>query len=694
MSKKVNVRTRKDALRQSQERELKLARKGSIDQIEDHFDRSAFSILEEEDGIELDHSKNYVEDYTEDYTEDYDKDHNESHGKKPEASLPKNERVSSQSSTTPIYVLDTNVLIGCIDLLYDPTDEDWHEPIDFQPNLDHAHLVIPEVVLNELNHLKGEASYRGMVARTAVKRLERFFANSGHTINEILELKKPVPTDFYDQVISLLPLHRSFSKNLPYTPAIEDHDGWIAVTALAAKLINDGAKTDGTEDVANILKQSSQKNTVTLLTNDVNLRAKAELYGVRTLGYSFIEPAPFTGLREVIVPYELFSRFVGYEGQSTGISLDEWEDYMPDELPLKANEYISMELRDDEDFPNLYFDDGVSFKNVGRYSAENGRIYPLRFAKCEGVAPQNSGIAAYYDALNDDRIKVITVTGPAGTGKTYSAIMHAIKSMQAGRYSRAVIISSASAKNPLGALPGGFDQKMEPLVSACKDAIRSYLANTPEFRQKRKLLGKFGDTNVASREDREDLGDKRRRVDNRYENNHSHYDYSRYEDEYVSANDFPAPHSKKKKKTFYEVQKNDTKVSEDKKLSYSEQLDKQVNYLFSRYFTSMPYELAQGHSFDDAIIILDEFQRVQIDEADTLITRPGRGSKMIICGDVNQIHNSSLEKRLKNGLAYAKLLFDDEIIAAHINLTESLRSDITRIMTKNRDKIRKLMNQL
>ena len=184
MSKKVNVRTRKDALRQSQERELKLARKGSIDQIEDHFDRSVFSVLEDKDGIELDHSENYVENYT----EDYGKDHNESHGKKPEASLPKNERVSSQSSTTPIYVLDTNVLIGCVDLLYDPTDEDWHEPIDFQPNLDHAHLVIPEVVLNELNHLKGEASYRGMVARTAVKRLERFFANSGHTIKETLEL--------------------------------------------------------------------------------------------------------------------------------------------------------------------------------------------------------------------------------------------------------------------------------------------------------------------------------------------------------------------------------------------------------------------------------------------------------------------------------------------------------------------------
>ena len=148
MSKKVNVRTRKDALRQSQERELKLARKGSIDQFEDHFDRSVFSVLEDEDDIELDHSENYVENYTEDYTEDYGKDHNESHGKKPEASLPKNERVSSQSSTTPIYILDTNVLIGCVDLLYDPTDEDWHEPIDFQPNLDHAHLVIPEVVLN------------------------------------------------------------------------------------------------------------------------------------------------------------------------------------------------------------------------------------------------------------------------------------------------------------------------------------------------------------------------------------------------------------------------------------------------------------------------------------------------------------------------------------------------------------------
>ena len=108
----------------------------------------------------------------------------------------------------------------------------------------------------------------------------------------------------------------------------------------------------------------------------------------------------------------------------------------------------------------------------------------------------------------------------------------------------------------------------------------------------------------------------------------------------------------------------------------------------------MPYELAQGHSFDDSIIILDEFQRIEIDEADTLITRPGQNSKLIVCGDVNQIHNSSLEKRFKNGLVYTKLLFDDEEIAAHVNLTESLRSDITHIMAKNRQKIRHMMAQL
>ena len=594
----------------------------------------------------------------------------------------------------PIYILDTNVIIGCVDLIYDPDDEDWREPLDFKPNLDHAHIVVPAIVLEELNHLKNESSYRGMVARIAIKRLERFFANSGRKISEILSLDRPIPTGFKDQVISLLPLHRDFSKRLPYVPAKDDNDSWIAVTALAATMLAEGLNIDDTE-VSDVLNRSSRSKNVTLLTNDSNLRSKADLYAVKTANYSFKKPAPFTGLRTVIVPFELFNRFVGYDGQSNGISLADWEAYLPDEAPLRANEYIEMNLENDEDFPSMYFADGISFKNVGRFNKESGRIYPLRFTKNEGVAPQNAGIAAYYDAFNDDRITVVTVTGPAGTGKTYSAIMHAVKSVQAGKYSRAIVISSSSAKNPLGALPGNFDQKMEPFVSSCKDAIRSYLSKTPEFRQKRKLLGHFGDTNTVSEKARskEKPSFKRgqKNVDWEYYNRLI-YDDS---EDYPSANDFPEGHSKRKSKTFYETEsKNKAKVDEETKTSYNEQLEKQVDYIFNRYFTSMPYELAQGHSFDDSIIILDEFQRIEIDEADTLITRPGQNSKLIVCGDVNQIHNSSIEKRLKNGLVYTKFLFDDEEIAAHVNLTESLRSDITHIMTKNREKIRHMMAQL
>lgn len=672
--KRFNIRSRQDALKKQQDRDFTKVSQNLNSELNEV---NVEALLEEQVLIEDE----------EDSSDSQVKDHTlNSRSKNP----------ATPYVIKPIYILDTNVIIGCVDLIYDPDDEDWREPLDFKPNLDHAHIVVPTIVLEELNHLKNESSYRGMIARIAIKRLERFFANSGRKISEILSLDRPIPTGFKDQVISLLPLQHNFSKLLPYTPTKDDNDGWIAVTALAATMLAEGLNIDDTE-VSDILKRSSRSKNVTLLTNDSNLRSKADLYAVKTANYSFKKPAPFTGLRTVIASFELFNRFVGYEGQSNGISLADWEAYLPDEAPLRANEYFEMNLENDEDFPSMYFADGVSFKNVGRFNKESGRIYPLRFFKNEGVMPQNAGIAAYYDALNDDRIQVVTVTGPAGTGKTYSAIMHAVKSVQAGKYSRAIVISSSSAKNPLGALPGNFDQKMEPFISSCKDAIRSYLSKTPEFRQKRKLLGRFGDTNTVS----EKANPKEKPSFKRGQKN-ANWDYYNSlisdDEEYdcYSANDFPEKHSRKKSKTFYEnaEPKNKTTPSEGIKTSYSEQLDKQVDYIFNRYFTSMPYELAQGHSFDDSIIILDEFQRIEIDEADTLITRPGQNSKLIVCGDINQIHNSSLEKRFKNGLVYTKLLFDDEEIAAHINLTESLRSDITHIMTKNREKIRHMMAQL
>ena len=606
------------------------------------------------------------------------------------------------------YVLDTNLIISQVDVLYDPEDENWREPEEFKPKLDHAHLIIPKVVFDELDHMKDEGTYRSVVARTALKRLTKFFPNSEHTLRETMYLEDPVETGLKDQTISLLPLHKNFYKILPWAPERDDNDGWIAVTALAATMIRNGLPVDGTlkydgqeSEPFDIMDISNEKKDVVLLTNDNGLLSKADLYGVRTKPYSFKQTEIFTGCRELTVPAKMFEQFYHEEK----LSRADFERFMPRELPLVANEYIVMTPEDDR-YPRGYFTVPDDFVNIARFHAENGYLYPLRFMKHEGKTPPNAGIATYYDALNDDKIKVVNVTGSAGTGKTFQAVTHAIKEVRAGHYIQAIVIPSRSAKNPLGALPGNQDQKMEPLIGFVKDAIRSYLAQTPEFIKKREALYRHGDID----RDREDFEEEKkpkkpkdgrdgrerrdyldsRRTFNNFTGSPDSFDYG---DGY-SARDFGEPH-KKKDKAFYqgksEKPKND---GSEGKLTYREMLEKEVNYLYNRYFVSMPYEDASSHSFEDSIIILDEFQRVLIDDADTLITRPAKGSKLIVCGDIDQIENATEQKRFNNGLNYSRMLYFDESICANVHLTETMRGDIARVATKNRDKVRRLMGVL
>ena len=609
------------------------------------------------------------------------------------------------------YVVDTNLILSCVDIIYDADDEDWRKPIGFKPNLDNAHIIIPYVVFEELNHIKEERSLRGMIARIAFDRLKKFFPNSERMIGEILNLESPIPTGLGKQTISILPLHRNFSKILPYVPGRDDNDGWIAVTALAATMISYGMPVDGTFEIGDtkekvdVLALSNSGRYVTLLTNDNSLLSKADLFGVRVKSYSFKKRPPFTGCRELTVPAEMFEHFYHEEH----LSREEFEEYMPDELPLVANEYLIMTPEDDR-YPRGYFTVRDDYVNVARYHKENDMIYPLRFAKREGPTPANAGIATYYDALNDDKIQIVNVTGSAGTGKTYQAVVHAIKEIKAGKYSQAILIPSRGAKNPLGALPGNQNQKMEPLIAAAKDAIRSYLAKTPEFLKKREELRHFGDNDTGEEEERNDAKTSNKKSKGNRNNRNPRdtrrtrgnftgsfddidgIDYHSYD---YAAKDFPEPHSRKKEKAFYPGKTEKTKGDgSEGKMTYREMLNKQVDYIYNRYFTSMPYEDAQGHSFEDSIIILDEFQRVMIDDADTLITRPGKGAKLIICGDIDQIHDSSPEKQFKNGLNYSRMLFFDEPICANVQLTKNMRGDIARVMTENRRKVRRRMGQI
>jgi predicted ribonuclease YlaK len=54
----------------------------------------------------------------------------------------------------------------------------------------------------------------------------------------------------------------------------------------------------------------------------------------------------------------------------------------------------------------------------------------------------------------------------------------------------------------------------------------------------------------------------------------------------------------------------------------------------------MPIEVAKGVTFMKAVVIVDEFQDMDYDDFRTILTRLGKGSKMIFTGSKEQIHKS------------------------------------------------------
>ena len=72
------------------------------------------------------------------------------------------------------------------------------------------------------------------------------------------------------------------------------------------------------------------------------------------------------------------------------------------------------------------------------------------------------------------------------------------------------------------------------------------------------------------------------------------------------------------------------------------QNEQQFNNLYDKlkgqgtlYFLSTSF--LRGLTFDNTIIIVDECQNLNFHELDTIITRVGQDSKIIFCGDFNQI---------------------------------------------------------
>ncbi|NLI96738.1 MAG: PhoH family protein [Synergistaceae bacterium] len=86
------------------------------------------------------------------------------------------------------------------------------------------------------------------------------------------------------------------------------------------------------------------------------------------------------------------------------------------------------------------------------------------------VRARTEGQRAYLEAMKKNEL--VFAIGPAGTGKTYLAVAHAVAALKAGRFNRIILVRPAvEAGEKLGFLPGDLMEKVEPYLRPLYDAF-------------------------------------------------------------------------------------------------------------------------------------------------------------------------------------------------------------------------------
>ncbi|HEX3029619.1 MAG TPA: PhoH family protein, partial [Clostridia bacterium] len=96
-------------------------------------------------------------------------------------------------------------------------------------------------------------------------------------------------------------------------------------------------------------------------------------------------------------------------------------------------------------------------------------------------------------------------------------------------------------------------------------------------------------------------------------------------------------------------------VDQDEKERFADEreLSGKIEELFEReIIVAQAMNFIRGRSITQTYLIIDEAQNLTPKQAKGIITRVGKGTKVILLGDPNQIDNPLLDERT-NGLSYA-----------------------------------------
>ncbi|RLS79514.1 MAG: PhoH family protein [Planctomycetota bacterium] len=194
---------------------------------------------------------------------------------------------------------------------------------------------------------------------------------------------------------------------------------------------------------------------VILVSKDTNLRMKAKSLGLKAQDYTSDKVQGFdklyTGKRTV----EGVDSLVIDHLYANGGVLPAAELPLPE--PPLANE-------------NFVLRNG-SKSALATFRRADSSFVRVERQHCYGIAPRNSEQSFALKALTDDDIKLVTLSGTAGTGKTLLALAAALECRQ--RYRQILLARPVVplSNRDLGFLPGDIADKLDPYMQPLYDNL-------------------------------------------------------------------------------------------------------------------------------------------------------------------------------------------------------------------------------
>ncbi len=324
------------------------------------------------------------------------------------------------SKKPKIFVLDTNIIL-----------HDFKCIRHFQEN----DIVIPSAVIEELDKFKKGNDALSFNARNFMRELDRLtgnrmFGEHGVPIgkdrgNIKVELNHPFPHEL---------------RNL-FQDDTQDHR--ILATAMW-------------------VRDNNPERFVALVTKDINLRMKAKAVGMEAQDYltdKIDEQRVEYTQNEVIVREN--------SDPSKCQELTYGKGWLsPEDLTGQANRPLPNQL-----YKFRWGENGHETTACARYDSRSGRIVLVRKQYAYGISPRNDEQKFALDACLNKDVRLVSLTGGAGTGKTLIALAAALE--QERDYDQIILTRPTVilGNQEIGFLPGNEKAKMGPFIQPLMDNL-------------------------------------------------------------------------------------------------------------------------------------------------------------------------------------------------------------------------------